>query len=190
MKHLSGTAATFRVACWGWHREQRTEHSPVSLRFLQFHHGRGTKVEEIDIHVLESMLPALKVWLGCCRQGLPQNSGANCGKWDRKTTPSGQPASLGRKRKERVSCLAWRELIFFLASGTVLCFGFSARIMLVIHWCFQLLLSSTCPKIRIFQLLMPRQQEGWRTQDVKRGCSQDSWPKLAKTIFHTVWHCV
>ena len=28
------------------------------------------------------------------------------------------------------------ELILFLVAGTVLCFGFSVRIMLIIHWCF------------------------------------------------------
>ena len=34
--------------------------------------------------------------------------------------------------------------------------------MLITHWCFQLLLSNVYTKSRIFQLLMPSQQEGWR----------------------------
>ena len=54
------------------------------------------------------------------------------------------------------------ELIFFLVAGIVLCLGFSIRRMLITHWCLQLLLSSVQTKSRIFQLLMPSQQEGWR----------------------------
>ena len=35
-----------------------------------------------------------------------------------------------------VLVLAGIELIFFLVAGTVLCFGFSVRIMLITLWCF------------------------------------------------------
>ena len=54
------------------------------------------------------------------------------------------------------------ELTFFLVAVVVLCLGFSMRRMLITHWCFQLLLSSVYTKSRIFQLLVPSQQEGWR----------------------------
>lgn len=95
-----GKAVTFRVGCWGQHREQRTERSPVAQKLLRFHCGRGTKVEEIYIRVLESMLPALEAWLGCCRQALLQNTGSKCKKCRQENHPK-LPISFFKKEKEK-----------------------------------------------------------------------------------------
>ena len=40
------------------------------------------------------------------------------------------------KEKMAVLVSAWTELTFFLVAGTVLCFGFSVRMMLITRWCF------------------------------------------------------
>ena len=72
----------------------------AAQRFLQFHRGKGTKVEDIYIRVLGCMLPALEAWLGCCRQALLQNTGAKCKKCRQETHPK-LPTSFFKKEKER-----------------------------------------------------------------------------------------
>jgi len=52
---------------------------------------------------------------------------------------------------------------------------------------FQLLLNSGCSEPRLFQLLTLPYQWG---EPKELGQNQDSWPKLAKEIFHTVWNHV
>ena len=75
------------------------------------------------------------------------------------------------------------EVIFFLVVGTVLWFGFSMRIMLITHWCFSwwvVLSRNQGP----FKFPMLCQWAG--AQEPGREQSQDSWPELAKGIFHTM----
>ena len=87
-----------------------------------------------------------------------------------------------------VMVLAGIEIIFFTVAGIVLCFGFSMRIMLITHRCF-----SCC--WAVFTLnqglssshALPAEKVG-DAQEAGKGHSQDSWPKLAKGIFHTIWH--
>ena len=63
---------------------------------------------------------------------------------------------------DTVLVLAGIELIFLLVAGIVLWFGFSIRIMWIATTENISVLSSVYNRLRIFQLLMPSQQEGWR----------------------------
>ena len=61
--------------------------------------------------------------------------------------------------------------------------------MLITHWCF-----SCCWAVLTlsqgffsFSYYSASEEAGW-TQQARRGHSQDSWPQLAKGIFHTMWH--
>ena len=85
-----------------------------------------------------------------------------------------------------ILCLAVIELIFFLVAGIVLYFGFSRRIMLITHLCFLLLLGSASTKSRTFSTSHSIDWEG--APEAGREHNRDSWPRLAKGIFHAVWH--
>lgn len=74
------------------------------------------------------------------------------------------------------------EFIFFLATGTGLCFGFSMRVMLITHWYFgcywtALTLSQELPSFPFLPVS--------RCSRSQREHAQDIWPELPKGIFHS-----
>lgn len=83
--------------------------------------------------------------------------------------------------RETIKLIQWILIISFL------CFSFNRRIVLVTQWCFLLLLSSVCTELKNFQLLMACKLEGGIGTWIRERMHQDSWSKLAKWIFHTVW---
>ena len=75
---------------------------------------------------------------------------------------------------------------FFLVAGAVLPFGFGVRTMLMAHWCFCCWLFILSQGL--FSFLGPASERAGGARETGRGHSQDRWPKLAKGIFHTIWH--
>ena len=83
------------------------------------------------------------------------------------------------------------ELIFFMVSGMMLYFGLRRKTMLIKHqwfsYCWEVLYIAKA--ISVSQLLILPGQQGVRgAQGVGRWQNQDSWHKLAKGTFHTIWH--
>lgn len=79
------------------------------------------------------------------------------------------------------------ELFFFIIPGMVLWFWYRRKIILITHWCFnfhrevltlsqELLSISYCPA-----------SEETVHKKLGKGQNQESWPKLAKEMFHTIW---
>jgi len=79
-------------------------------------------------------------------------------------------------------CLSfsWDWIVFFRVSSMMLCFGSRRKTKLVTHQCL-LYRAKTIPV---------SQQRAWGCggQEDGRGQSQYSWFKLAKGIFHIIWH--
>ena len=77
------------------------------------------------------------------------------------------------------------ELILFLVTGTVLCFGFGMRIMLVTRWCFSCCWAVLTLTQGLFSFShSPASEEAGGAPEAGRAHNQDSWPQLAT---HTVW---
>lgn len=94
-------------------------------------------------------------------------------------------ARLTVTRSRDVLVLARIEFIFFPAAAMVLCFGF--RITLITHQCF------SCCRARLSQSqghfifwCCPAHKVVEGAQEAGKEKSQDSWPQLAKGIFHTI----
>ena len=80
-----------------------------------------------------------------------------------------------------VLLLAGAELFFFRVSHMMLCFSSRRKTILIRHWCLQLLLSS---------IVHSQDHVKRRAQGAGREQNWDSWLKLAKGIFHAIWHQV
>lgn len=81
----------------------------------------------------------------------------------------------------------WFELIFFTEVCMVLCFGLEMKITLITHWYF-----SCCRALLNRAVAISASQDdltvrSWGAQDADQGHSQDSWHRLTKEIFHTMW---
>lgn len=73
----------------------------------------------------------------------------------------------------------------------MLCFDFRRKPMLITHGCFSCSweVLYDAKDISVYQLLkLFYQQASWRAQGSGRGQNQESWSKLFKAIFHTMWH--
>lgn len=83
------------------------------------------------------------------------------------------------KDTESFSCLSCFQVIFFLVTGIVLSLGYGMKIKLATHWCFKW-------KYRIAKAYAVLLVRKLGVHNQLRGCNQDSWPKLAKGILHTI----
>lgn len=89
---------------------------------------------------------------------------------------------------EAVLVSAGTEFVVFPVAGMELGSGFQKRVMLTTHRsfsCRRALLTqsqgrSSCPHC-------PASQEAAGAPGAGRGHSQDSWPKLARAMSHTLW---
>lgn len=72
-----------------------------------------------------------------------------------------------------VSILVGIQLIFFVEAHTMLCVGFLMKMMVITHWCFQLLQSSAYTESRNSQLLTLPCQLG----EVAAGTADPNWQR-------------
>ena len=69
-----------------------------------------------------------------------------------------------------------------------LCFGFVLETVLIIQRCFCCCWAVLKQTQGLFSFsYCPASEESGGAQEAGRGHSQDSWPKQAKEIFHTIW---
>lgn len=77
------------------------------------------------------------------------------------------------------------QLIFFLVTSTVLCFGFRVRILLVTHWCVSGRWAMLT-RVKDFSDSHAALQEPGGAQGAEEGHNWDNWPQLLKGIFPTI----
>ena len=82
-----------------------------------------------------------------------------------------------------------RQLIFSIASGVMLCFGW--KTMLITYWCFQLLLSSVVQSQGYFSILCFCQQGALAKHKDPGGdrprTADLNWPKGYSTPYDSMW---
>lgn len=88
-----------------------------------------------------------------------------------------------------VPCFSWDRVDFLHNSGITLCFGFRKK-TLTTHQCFSccwvVLQSQKCFSFSPCHTVLPAGSS--EVQGAGRGQNQNNLSKLAKRMFHTLWH--